>query len=53
MTSENNCNLSDAERIIGYSFKDKSLLVAAFTHSSYANEHKYVWHYKRIDFNID
>lgn len=50
MTSENNCNLSDAERIIGYSFKDKSLLVAAFTHSSYANEHKNVSDYQRLEF---
>jgi len=31
---------SKVESIIGYKFKDKSLLKTAFTHSSYANEHK-------------
>ena len=28
------------EKLIGYTFKDKSLLKTAFTHSSFANEHK-------------
>ena len=31
---------SKIEKIIGYTFKDKSLLKTAFTHSSYANEHR-------------
>ena len=33
-------NLTELERRIGYSFKDKTLLVKALTHSSYANEKK-------------
>jgi len=32
-------NFSAAEELIGYSFKDKNLLKACFTHSSYLNEH--------------
>jgi len=32
--------LAELEKIIGYSFKDKSILSLALTHSSYANEHK-------------
>ena len=32
-------NLAELETIIGYKFKDKSLLRLALTHSSYANEH--------------
>lgn len=32
--------LSEFERNLGYTFKDKSLLQNALTHSSYANEHK-------------
>ncbi len=35
-----NNQLAEFERIIGYSFKDKSILSLALTHSSYANEHK-------------
>lgn len=31
--------LKELERVIHYSFKDKSLLYLAMTHSSYANEH--------------
>lgn len=30
---------SAAERLIGYTFRDKNLLVTCFTHSSYAHEH--------------
>ena len=33
-------NLSDVEKIIGYTFKTKKLLQRALTHSSYSNEHK-------------
>nr|WP_294525439.1 ribonuclease III [uncultured Blautia sp.] len=33
-------NLTELEKRIGYSFKDKTLLVKALTHSSYANEKK-------------
>jgi ribonuclease-3 len=32
--------LGKLEQTIGYSFSDKNLLLAALTHSSYANEHK-------------
>lgn len=32
--------MKDLEKNIGYAFKDKSLLKAAMTHSSYANENK-------------
>ena len=31
--------LNDLQKLIGYEFKDKSLLISAFTHSSYVNEH--------------
>ncbi len=43
-------NLSDAEKIIGYTFSDKTLLRKAFTHSSYSNEHKSVEDYQRLEF---
>ena len=33
--------LAEFEQSLGYTFKDKSLLRNALTHSSYANEHKY------------
>ena len=33
-------NIEQIEKIIEYTFKDKKLLKMAFTHSSYANEHK-------------
>lgn len=33
-------NLSEVEKIIGYTFKSKKLLQRALTHSSYSNEHK-------------
>ncbi len=33
-------NLSDVEKIIGYTFKTKKLLQKALTHSSYSNEHR-------------
>lgn len=32
--------MSDFEKVINYSFKNKKLLTEALTHSSYANEHK-------------
>lgn len=38
MTS--NRRIEEFEHIIGYSFKDKSLISEALTHSSYANEHR-------------
>ena len=33
-------NLSEIEKIIGYTFKTKKLLQKAFTHSSFSNEHR-------------
>ncbi len=44
--------MSDTERIqdiIGYRFSDKNLVAAAFTHSSYVNEHKGVSN-ERLEF---
>lgn len=35
-----NTNYEMLENVIGYSFKDKDLLVNALTHTSFANEHK-------------
>lgn len=37
---KNKYNISEFENIIKYKFKDKSLLVEALCHSSYANEHR-------------
>lgn len=36
----NNFNVEQLEKTIGYSFKDKSIIKTALTHSSYANEQK-------------
>ena len=41
--------LSEFEDKIGYVFKDKNLLKTAFTHTSYAYEHK-VESYERLEF---
>ncbi|MGN1042900.1 MAG: ribonuclease III [Christensenellales bacterium] len=41
---------AEAEQKIGYSFKNKELLLRAFTHSSYTNEHKNVLNYERLEF---
>lgn len=41
--------LEEYEKLIGYEFRDKSLLETALTHSSYANEHK-VKSYERLEF---
>ncbi len=45
-------HLSILEERIGYSFRDKGLLVTAMTHTSYANEHKRqsVRHNERLEF---
>ena len=46
-----NKNMLQLEKTIEYTFKDKSLLKAALTHSSYANEHKYECPYnERLEF---
>lgn len=47
----NKKRINDIERILGYSFTDKSLLVTALTHSSYANEQTpKVPHNQRLEF---
>lgn len=43
-------DLSEAEKIIGYAFSDKSLLRACFTHSSYLNEHAGETGNERLEF---
>jgi ribonuclease-3 len=42
--------IEEAEKIMGYTFKNKSLIIRAFTHSSYANEHKNFPDYERLEF---
>ena len=44
-----NINLVPLEEKIGYTFKDKTLLITALTHSSYANEHN-IKSYERLEF---
>ena len=43
---------SELEKILGYEFKDKTLLKTALTHSSYASEHKltYAQNNERLEF---
>lgn len=43
-------NFSEFEEKIGYSFKDKTLLELALTHSSYANENKLKKNNERFEF---
>ncbi len=43
-------NFSECEKGIGYLFKDKTLLINAFTHSSYSNEHKEFKSNERLEF---
>ncbi|MCR5800015.1 MAG: ribonuclease III [Lachnospiraceae bacterium] len=45
-------SIDDLEKVIGYSFKDKSLIKRALTHSSYANEQKINKNgdYERLEF---
>ena len=45
-----NFDAKTIEKTIGYTFKDKNLLKAAFIHSSYANEHKEVKSNERLEF---
>jgi ribonuclease-3 len=40
----------DIEQIIGYCFKDKSLLKEALTHKSFAGEHRAAHHNERLEF---
>ncbi len=43
-------NIAVIEKIIGYTFKDKSLLMRAFTHSSFVNENQNFVDYERLEF---
>lgn len=45
-----NFDVKECEKIIGYVFKDKSLIINAFTHSSYTNEHKNYPSNERMEF---
>ena len=40
----------DIEQIVGYCFKDKSLLKEALTHKSFAGEHRAAHHNERLEF---
>ena len=40
----------EIESIIGYVFRDKNLLITAFTHASYCNEHRGTVSYDRLEF---
>ena len=42
--------ISEFEQVIGYEFKDKSLLERALTHSSYANEKNLKYDNERLEF---
>ena len=42
--------IQKTEQIIGYTFRNKSLLIAALTHSSYVNEHPRESGYDRLEF---
>ncbi len=45
-----NNDINEIENKIGYTFKNKELLVRAFTHSSFVNEHKNATDYERLEF---
>lgn len=45
-----NFDFCKCESLIGYVFKDKNLLINAFTHSSYSNEHKEFKSNERLEF---
>jgi len=42
--------ITQIEKIIGYTFKEKELLVRAFTHSSFVNENQRFIDYERLEF---
>lgn len=46
----NDEDLKKAEQIIGYTFRDKELLVTALTHKSYVNEHDNCTSYEKLEF---
>ncbi len=43
-------NLAELEERIAYSFKDKSLLIRALTHSSYGDGKRKIAHFERLEF---
>lgn len=42
--------IAQVEKIVGYVFRDKNLLVQALTHVSYVNEHKNSVSYEKLEF---
>lgn len=40
----------ELERLIGYDFNNRELLIEALTHKSYSHEHKLVRNYERLEF---
>lgn len=50
MSLQNKNDLSEAEKKIGYVFKNKIYLTNAFTHSSFSNENKSATDYERLEF---
>lgn len=45
-----NFDIALCEKIIGYSFENKDILINAFTHASYSNEHKNLKSNERLEF---
>ena len=50
MQLNNYIDLAEVEKIIGYSFNNKELLLRALTHSSFTNEHINQQNYERLEF---
>lgn len=47
---ENNINIGKIEGKLGYTFKEKQLLLRAFTHSSFVGGNEYLGNYERLEF---
>ena len=43
-------SIVEVEKIIGYTFKNKKLLITALTHSSFVNENKSCEDYEKLEF---
>lgn len=46
----NEQQIIELEKIIGYEFKDKNLLIQSFTRKSYSNEHKDIKNNECLEF---